>query len=282
MRGHRCESWPTELGRALRDRARALRIATPLALTALTQLFALLPSPLHADEPAQPKYGWREVWTGGDTMRDVWLLYTGVTLAPWSEHVYDPGWRVRAQAGYGQYNYMIKSDGVPTSYRGDVSYADGLIGYHWRVGELTAKLFGGVATIEHRALAEASDGRVLGREWGPKGLVELWLNIGSTQFTSLNLSFTTAHRTAAARWRYGVKLNEALSIGPELRFDTNAFRYQSYDKIFDSYLGRAGLFLTYKWPGVEVSVAGGVSANVIGIETDDVSPYGTINVLFQF
>lgn len=252
-------------------------------LCALGLLFCCLACPnARAEEPPPSKYGWREVWTGADAMGDVWLLYTGVTLAPWSEHVYDPGWRIRSQAGYGRYNYILRTDGKPSPYLGEVAYTDMLVGYHWRIGELTAKAFGGASLIEHKALAEASNGRVVGLDWGPKGMLELWLNVGTTQYTSLNLSFTTAHQTAAARWRWGVKLGEALSAGPELRFDTNAFRYQSYKEIFDSYLGRAGLFLTYKWPGVELSLAGGVSAEVTGIETDDVSPYGTINLLFQF
>jgi len=259
---------------------------TRTGAVALVCALGLLTPPLcagaQADEPAQPKYGWREVWSGGDAMRDVWLLYSGMTLAPWSEHVYDPGWRIRSQAGYGRYNYVLQSNGEAVAYDGDVTYADALIGYHWRIGDLTAKAFGGVSVIEHKALAQASSGRVVGLEWGPKGMIELWLNVGAAQYTSLNLSFTTAHGTAAARWRWGAKLADALSIGPELRFDTNALRYQSYDEIFDSYLGRAGLFLTYKWTGVEVSVAGGVSANVSGIETDAISPYATVNVLFQF
>ncbi|MEQ1716494.1 MAG: cellulose biosynthesis protein BcsS [Hyphomicrobium sp.] len=232
--------------------------------------------------PDQPKYGWREVWNGGDAMRDVWLLYSGVTLAPWSEHIYAPGFRLRAQAGYGEYRYSVDTGGGPTEKKGDVTYADALVGYHWRTGALTAKVFGGISAIEHKTLKNASDGRVAGLEYGPKGMLELWLNVGDTQFTSLNLAFTTAHGTASARWRYGFKLAPEFSVGPEVRFDTNAFRYQRYGEILDSYLGRAGLFMTYKWPGIELSLAGGLAANVAGNQADDVSPYGTVNLLFQY
>ncbi len=100
-------------------------------------------------EPAQPKYGWREVWGGGDAMRDVWLLYSGMTLAPWSEHVYDPGFRLRSHMGYGEFNY-VPSNTNGRSVRGTVGYADALIGYHWRAGELTAKAFAGIAAIDRQ------------------------------------------------------------------------------------------------------------------------------------
>jgi hypothetical protein len=222
------------------------------------------------------------MWAGGDAMRDVWLLYSGVTLAPWSEHIYAPGVRLRAHAGYGQYNYMLEDGGERRAYEGEVTYIDALIGYHWRIGELTAKAFAGIAAIEHKTLARASDGRTVGLEYGPKGMLELWLNLGESQWTSLNLAFTTAHGTASARWRYGYKVMPEMSIGPELRFDTNAFRYEKYGEMLDSYLGRAGLFLSYKWPGVELSLAGGIAANVAGSKADDPSPYGTVNLLFQY
>lgn len=222
-----------------------------------------------------PQYGWREVWTGGDAMRDVWLLYTGITLAPWSEHVYDPGWRLRVQSGYGQYDYTIKENGADRVYPGSVNYVDALAGYHWKTGALTAKVFAGVSFIDHAVRPDASRGRVFGPEWGPKAAAELWFDVAPGQWTSLNVNFTTAHNTFSARWRYGWSPLDGLSAGPELRIDSNG-------DLFDQYEGRAGLFAAYKWDGYEVTVAGGIAAYMRGTAGEEMTPYATINLLTQF
>lgn len=215
-------------------------------------------------------------------MRDVWLLYTGITLAPWSEHVYDPGWRLRVQSGYGQYDYTLEENGSRQVYRGAINYIDALAGYHWRTGGLTAKLFAGVSFIDHAVRPGASRGRVVGPDWGPKVAAELWLDITPGQWTSLNVDFTTAHDTASARWRYGVTIMEGFAFGPELRLDTNAGLFEGYGDLFDEYEGRAGLFALYRWSTYELTLAGGVAAYVKGTSGEEVTPYGTVNFLTQF
>lgn len=261
----------------------ASRIAHNFVLFSLVAL--ALCGRAHAAEPAQPKYGWREMWVGGDAMRDVWLLYTGVTLAPWSEHVYDPGFRLRAHSGFGQFNYELAAGPVHESFKGTVNYADALVGYHWRLGDLTAKAFAGIAAIDRNGVTSSARRDLFRLEYGPKLMLELWLNVGDTQWTSLNLSFTTAHDTASARWRYGFKLSPEFSIGPEVRFDTSDFRPIGNTSFFDHYLTRVGAFATYKWPGIELSVAGGIGSRFQGIERSDdkgITPYGTFNVLVQY
>ena len=252
-----------------------------LALFSLTSTAALS----NPAEPEQPKYGWREVWGGGDAMRDVWLLYSGMTLAPWSEHVYEPGFRLRSHTGYGEFNY-VPSNTNGKSVRGTVGYADALIGYHWREGELTAKAFAGIAAIDRKGLNTGSGKSHFGMEYGPKLMLELWYNLGDAQWTSLNMAFTTAHKTASARWRWGYKVLPELSVGPELRFDANDFRAEGRAAFFDQYSARAGAFASYKWPGVELSVAGGIASPFQGTKRDDddtaMTPYGTVNLLFQY
>lgn len=245
-------------------------------------LLAIHSIPAKAEEPEVAKYGWREVWTGADTMRDVWLIYTGVTLAPWSEHLHDPGFRIRVQSGYGQYAYELEEGTERPKHTATVSYGDVLAGYHWRSGDLTAKLFAGVSFIDHVALPSASRGRLRGLDWGPKVTAELWFDIGESQWTSLNADFTTAHDTASLRWRYGFSVLEGLSIGPELRADTNAGLYKSYSDIFKEYEGRVGAFAIYRWDGYEVTLAGGAASYVKGFDASEVSAYGTLNFLMQF
>lgn len=262
------------------------RFAAILALVLLMLFTPNAAVPAEPVEPPQPKYGWREVWAGTDAMRDVWLLYSGVTLAPWSDHIYDPGVRLRMQAGYGRYDYTLYEDGAYHHYLGEVTTTDALIGYHWRFGELTAKVFGGVAMIDRQGKSSTEHAHIFGLEYGPKGVLELWLNVSEQSWTSLNLSYTTAHETASGRWRFGYKIFDDISIGPELRFDTSDFRPAGRDGFFDQYLGRAGLFLTYKMPGLEFAFAGGVATRFRGIDpeqgADGLSHYGTVNVLFQY
>lgn len=215
-------------------------------------------------------------------MRDVWLLYTGITLAPWSEHVYDPGWRLRLQSGYGQYDYTLQENGADRVYRGSVSYVDALAGYHWKSGNLTAKIFAGVSFIDHAVREDASRGRVVGPDWGPKVAAELWLDVAAGQWTSLNVNFTTAHDTVSARWRYGWSPINGFSAGPELRIDSNAGLFENYGDLFEEYEGRAGVFAAYAWEGYEVTVAGGVAAYMKGTSGTEVTPYATINLLTQF
>lgn len=252
------------------------------ALSALCLLRAFHPACSQEAGPSAQKYGWREVWTGADAMRDVWLLYSGVTLAPWSEHIHDPGWRLRAQTGYGHYKYELQEDGERRKYDGAIAYGDVLAGYHWQEGPFTAKLYAGVSYIDHMVRPGASKGRLVGPQWGAKVAAELWLDLGEAQWTSLNINFTTAHNTASARWRYGLKVIEGLSVGPELRVDTNAGLFESYGDMFREYEGRAGLFAAYAWDGYELTLAGGVAAYMKGTQGEEVTPYGTVNFLVQF
>lgn len=244
-----------------------------------------LASAATADEPAQPQYGWREMWAGADATKDVWLLYTGVTIAPFSDDIYSDGWRFRMAAGYGQYRYdaamPVSTPCGPPLYsrcayqhrtgRGTYAYTEALVGYHMRLGELTAKAFGGAIFASHGHDLIPRDDDLAGTEIGAKGVIELWLNLGTTAWTSLDASFTTAHDTLAARWRLGWRALPTLSIGPELRFDENAGGSAS----------RAGAFIRYEWLGGELSLAGGVAGGMFD-DADDMSPYGTLNVLFQY
>lgn len=241
-------------------------------------------------EPPQPQYGWREVWAGADATRDVWLLYSGITIAPFSRDIYSDGWRFRVNGGYGRYKYDYAASqatapcGAPpldacthtiNHYSGETAYtySDVLAGYHIRLGELTAKAFVGASVSTH-----ASDNRdprkhSNGTEIGIKGAIELWLNLGEDGWTSLDASYADAHETSAVRWRAGWRVLPTVSIGPELR----------YDGTVDGSSSRAGIFARYEWLGGEVSAAGGVAGSMFGIGDErDYAPYGTLNVLFQY
>jgi Cellulose biosynthesis protein BcsS len=278
--------------------------ATPFVLlqSALTVLCLIACSVVRAAEPAtDPEFGWREMWIGADASADVWLIYTGVTLAPYSKDIYSDGVRLRMSSGYGKYSYQTTSKNVevqkickaehfksPVCFADvevGISYVDALAGYQMRFGELTAKVFAGASMVSHEHSIEPLGEATTGRKFGPTGAVELWLNLGDQAWTSLDLSYTTAHETGSARWRAGWRALPTLSIGPELRFDRNS----------QSGSVRAGGFARYEWLGGEISAAGGVAQRYCDSENEsscdrnpdtnqnsDIDAYATLNFLTQF
>lgn len=245
----------------------------------------LITTPARADEPQQPQFGWREVWAGSDVTKDVWLLYTGVTLAPWSKDIYTNGWRIRSASGYGEYTFPACALNDPdcdtlddrthkhrTKFKAQVTYGEVLAGYHHQFGNLTAKAFAGLSIVQQSIRPARKSSLTHGVDYGFKGALELWLNIGTAAWSSLDASYSTAFDTGAARWRLGWRALPTVSIGPELRFDTNV----------DGRAGRAGLFARYEWMGGEISVAAGAAGPWAGDFAEDLEPYATLNVLFQF
>lgn len=247
------------------------------------------------DPPGEPSsdYGWRETWAGVDAARDQWLLYSGLTVAPTSRDIYSDGWRLRVGGGYGQYSYdgwtprapcgdATKNDActekgrASQQYKVDHTYAEVLIGYYLRLGALTAKAFAGASMSHEQHLIKDPTNHSDGTDYGVKGALELWLNMTERSWSSLDLSYATARNESSARWRTGWRIEPHLSIGPELRYDKNV---ETGNGDWD---GRAGLFVRYDWVGGEVSLAGGVSSRVDDWGATDTSPYGTLNVLFQF
>lgn len=266
--------------------------ATALWLTASPALADELWAPIvhRSTNRPQPNYGWREISGGVDAARDQWHSYSGMTLAPWSPNIYSDGWRLRVGGGYGQYSY---ERGVPDSIgcgtlqtaacryhsehvRVDHSYAEALVGYYLSLGQLTAKAFAGASMSSERHEKSDPKNKSDGTEYGAKGVLELWLNMSDETWTSFDFSYATARNETSSRWRAGWRIQPRLSVGPELRYDKNI---ESGDGEWN---GRAGLFVRYEWVGGEISLAGGVSERIGDWAGEDASPYGTLNVLFQY
>ncbi len=273
-----------------------------LILAALS--IALAPTgPACADPP--PTSG-REVWAGADVSSNVWLVYSGVTLAPWSG-IHDDGLRFRAAGGYGAYEYSDRvestagaADPRPTHFSAQVYFADFLVGYLKRYGELTAKAFVGASVISHDISPLDDETIAIGEEIGVKGVVELWLNMGERGWGSLDLSWSSAHDTAAARARVGYRVWPKVSLGLEAGIDVDAqgaCRMEapgaSGCKVSDGTrvdpaglmdYARAGAFARYEWDRGELSLSAGVLGDSFGSGDDDVeiAPYVTLNWLTQF
>jgi hypothetical protein len=278
--------WPVRVWRISRTAVAVAAILFPLpasAQSAWTTAIERTPA-------SKPSYSWREIYGGVDAARDQWLMYSGITVAPPSADVYSNGWRLRVGGGYGQYSYEASAPdvspcGTPVTaacryhsrnFHVDHSYAEALVGYSLKLGNLTAKAFAGALMSSQQHSKPDPHKKTDGTEWGAKGALELWLDMGPQTWSSLDLSYATARDETAARWRAGWRIKPRVSIGPELRFDKNIESGEG------EWNGRAGLFGRYEWPGGELSLAGGLAARVDGWSHEDVSPFGTLNVLFQY
>ena len=259
-----------------------------------------LAAPAQADD-SRPSWRdvwkWRESWSGVDIAKDNWLLYSGVTVAPFG-HIHESGWRMRFAGGYGQYKYQGNRATGPTpqiqSFAAATHYGDALIGYLERWGPLTAKAFAGISYLAHDIAPLDPDNLVTGDDIGFKGALELWLDIGDMGFASLDASWNTAHNTRNVRSRLGARVAPNWSSGLEAWLnlddqsdcdlgwnDTAACYGDEKTELLD--YTRAGLFLRYDWDGGELSLSSGVSGGSFGSSGNaSPEPYATLNWLTQF
>lgn len=265
-------------------------VARAIVLLAASSLtWSALPA-VAADTEAEP-IPWREVWIGADATKNTWLVYSGMTLSPFS-HIHEDGLRVRFTAGYGQYDYSgFRRVADPNNchpvlgclpvsrlfqFEAITQYADILVGYLKRFGELTAKVFIGAAYSSHQIGPRDPENEVQGDEWGVKGGIELWLNLGENAWTSLDTYYSTAHDTYSGRARFGYRILPTLSIGPEAGFNGHVVDDQADDLAYSR--GRAGFFARYEWAGGEISGAGGLSSDI----DEETTPYVTLNWMTRF
>lgn len=230
---------------------------------------------------------WREFAVGADATTHVWLLYSSTTISPFSD-LWSDGLRLRLGGGYGQYHYSgdRRPAGAKSArsfdFKAQTSFTDVLAGYLWRLGPLTVKAFAGASMISH-TIAPDDPIASTGTKFGPKGALELWLNLGANAWTSLDASFTTAHTTYAVHSRTGYRVLPTLSIGPEAAINGSAGRSAddggSTGMLDPAHRDvRIGGFVRYEWFGGEASLAGGLSTDLENRR----DPYVTVNWLTQF
>lgn len=274
----------------------------------------------HAEDRHPPLHHY-EVWAGADVATDVWLVYSGTTVSPFGDLAKD-GLRLRFAGGYGKYSYSGNRISLNPAYAGQDSqpmflssrktfkaqarFAEALIGYQWRWAELTTKAFVGIASIEHdihpgdylvipKDVMDPSAGpaqviffnRTSGHEIGWKGVLELWLNLGSEAYASLDLSWADAHLTRSARTRIGhsvfPEVLPGMSAGVEANFNLNRdgeASLKNYDLANETPLdyARFGGFARYAWDAGEFSA----SAGLVGNFTKNQSAYATVNWITKF
>lgn len=234
-------------------------------------LSPLMLSPAARAGEASPPHLDIELWAGADATPRSWLVYSGATIAPYGD-MFRNGLRLRAASGYGEYSYTGERNALERSYTARASFGDVLVGYLHRFGPLTAKAFVGASVIQHNVRPRDPANPVSGIAYGPKAVTELWCNMGEAMWSSLDMSWTSAHETYAARMRSGYRVFSGVSLGAEARVDGNELDKDA----------RSGLFVRYDWSGGEVSLAGGVSGRFFEDARDMTNPYATLTWLMQF
>jgi hypothetical protein len=266
-----------------------LHFAVEALFLALLMAAIIAPSSRSAASDLQPNgVGPREVWVGADASAHNWLVYTGGTYAPFGD-IHGDGFRMRATAGYGQYDYKWDAS---TAVKVDKTYADALIGYQQRFGELTAKGFVGWAVLSDIDVPSAQVRRAAIHD-GIKGAVELWLNLGSQAWTSLDLNYADTRDTWSVRSRTGYRILPTVSAGVELNVNhANLAGQVQVNAAAPELMGttRAGGFVRYEWFGGEISASGGLTGELTRSRSDPTaidplhrpSAYGTLNFIMQF
>ena len=172
----------------------------------------------------------------------------------------------------GQYKYTAPIDYVNQRVHGSVTFGDVLAGYHLGLGALTIKAFAG-ASFDGHVLTPFDPGNPVGdRAIGAKGVLETWLNIDSSNWAALDLSWSTAHDSYFSRLRLGHRLGELLAPALSLGLEAGASGNRASDN------GRVGGFVRYEWDGGEISGSGGVTGDIARPST----PYATLVYLSRF
>lgn len=173
--------------------------------------------PARADDPAA-EAPWREMWAGAEAGPNAWSAYSGQTYAPFGTLI-ENGWRLRAVTGYGRYRYRTThwdgTQNAASAHQGTVAFADILLGYHRQAGPLTIKVFAGASGDNHTVTPFDPQNGTQGFALGARLVLESWLNIGDSTWSSLDLAWGSAHETSTSRLRLGLRVLPSVSIGLE-------------------------------------------------------------------
>ncbi len=273
-----------------------LRIATsPLACAIV---FAAVTCATCTPARADPASAWtvtetpagvgsHEIWFGADAGARNWLVYSGGTYAPWDD-IHGEGWRLRATAAYGRYTYHFDAK---TRVAVEKSTSDALLGYQARFGDLTAKAFVGWSLLSNDYEIPSRSLRLAEQKTGFKTALELWLNLGTDAWTSLDLAYAEPRSTASARSRLGYRVLPTVSVGVEGVFNQSSLAGQVQVNEATTSRGNAriGGFARYEWFGGEVSASGGWAGDIVETRASgDIdllhqpALYGTFNLIFQY
>lgn len=187
-----------------------------------------------------------EYWIGVEGFRHVLSLYGGVTWAPFAT-MNESGLRLRAAGSISRYdgahayttvvnvgNAVVEQTALDRTNSTKQS-AHAMIGWQWTTGPLTTKAFAGLAFAGERHVSSVSGQTDRANAMGAAAALEMWYNLSSASWATLDLLYTGTHRDVSARLRWGFRLNDKVSVGPEVAWAGN----QGGD------LTRGGAFMRY-------------------------------------
>ena len=229
------------------------------------------PGAAPADEPQPPEFHHTEQWTGFAATKNSFYLYSGATFAPF-DTLAGTGFRLRAGGGYGGYYYdgslNIGGQIRPVRFSGGTYALEALLGYQFRAGNWTGKLFAGIDHQEHILTPYDPQNTVTGSETGVKAISENWINLGPGAWASLDGFYSTSFNSYDLRFKTGRNLTGPFDIG----FEIGAFGNKTLGA------GRAGFVARYKADLIEISITGGIA----GDYDRPSNPYGNITALRKF
>lgn len=209
-----------------------------------------------------------ELFSGGDVTANSVFSYTGGVWAL-GGGIDSTGFRLRAMGGYGDYTYsgsLSRTGGlVPTRFRGDVILMDLMAGHLWRRGDWTLKAYAGAQYVDHGIAPVDPNNSVSGSQWGAKGQIELWRNLGDKNWLSANGSYGTAFGDYWVQARVGHRFHRYLTMGLE----AGGLGNEEYDA------GRGGAFTRLHLKGLDITLSAGVSGDYFG---EDQSGYVTLGL----
>jgi len=156
----------------------------------------------------------------------------------------------------GRYDYdgalFDGSDYVATNFDGQDSFAAALIGYQFRPGAVTIKLFGGIEAEDQQVVPHDPNNAVQGTEIGFRVLVKTWYDISPRWFLSADASYGTAFQEYCSLARVGFRVRPKLSLGLEGR----ALGNEEYSA------GRSGGFVRLNLRRLEVTLSSGFTGEL--------------------
>ena len=163
-----------------------------------------------------------EIFTGGTLTGNTWITWGGVVKSL-SGSLYDEGWRLRALAAYGQYEFT--SGGLPNT--ANPALFEITAGYQFKTGPAISKLYLGLHGEQHKFARPAPGNRLARMDYGLKVISENWIDLPMRSFVSLDGSFSTLNTAYQGQLRVGTgHYVERLSMGPELQVVGNEEFYQ--------------------------------------------------------
>lgn len=217
------------------------------------------------------------VFTGANLSEFTWYAFVGGIYSPFGD-IRETGFLVRGFFGFGEYDYDVErsvSDGTPSGKQftvgidGDIVAGDLMVGYQLMMNRLALRAFVGGNLKDHDLDPEDDNNPARGAAAGAKFQIELFAPLAQKLWVSAMVSYATTSDDYWSRVRFGYRVAQGWTIGPEGVF-TGSAKYGQQ---------RVGGFISS-------SVTDEITATLSGGYADDRNrgdtAYGGLTLVVQF